>query len=283
VIAIIGVLVALLLPAVQAAREAARRMSCSNNMKQVGLAVHNYHDTYKVFPPHSLDRPPRRNRLAWTVHLLPFMENQPLFDEFDFSRLYNQSPNYNLGLTRVPTYHCPSNKSKRATVGNGGETINGIGTFTTNYYGIMGPKGTNTRTGATYPITSSGPHGRIAEAGFFKQNNSRKFAHITDGTSNCFAIGEISWDDRGGKRSRYRIWTRGHVTNNWSASAKNIANQINSDETAVFNDMSMGSNHPGGAQFIMVDASVQFVSETIDFGTYLAIASIDHGEPVQLP
>ncbi len=283
VIAIIGVLVALLLPAVQAAREAARRMSCSNNMKQIGISLHNYHDTFKVFPPPSLDAPPQRNRLAWTVHLLPFIEQLPLYDQFDFSRYYNQAPNYDFGLIAIPTYHCPSNKSKRASIGNGGEAIGGVGTFTTNYYGVMGPKGTNITTNTAYPWSNAGGHGGFANSGLFQQNISKRFAHVTDGTSNSFAIGEISWDDRGGRRTRYRLWSRGHQQNNWMAPAKNIANQINSDQTSVFNDMSFGSSHPGGCQFVMADASVQFVAQTIDFSIYQAVASVDQGEALQLP
>src|SRR6188474_2683919 len=82
VIAIIGVLVALLLPAVQAAREAARRMSCSNNLKQLSLALHNYEDTHKTLPPAGIDS----NQMSWTVLLLPYMEQKPLYDQFNFNK-----------------------------------------------------------------------------------------------------------------------------------------------------------------------------------------------------
>jgi type II secretory pathway pseudopilin PulG len=84
VIAIIGILVALLLPAVQAAREAARRMSCTNNLKQIGISLHNYHDTYKTFPPASAHYGNGHNSeesWGWHVYILPFVEQQPLFDE----------------------------------------------------------------------------------------------------------------------------------------------------------------------------------------------------------
>ncbi len=286
VIAIIGILIALLLPAVQAAREAARRSSCSNNLKQVGLALHNYHDTFKVFPPHSLDTRTSGlifNRLAWTVHILPFLEQQPLYDQFDFTRRYNQNPNRPLAMTRVQAYLCPSVKSPRTSIQNGGESSGGIGYFTTHYYGVMGPKGNNPVDGQPYKFRNVGGHGGFAEEGFFVQSKSTKFSHITDGTSNTIAIQEIGWDDRGGRRTRYRMWTRGHLQDSWNAPGKNIANQINSDLTSVFNDMSAGSNHPGGCLFVMGDASTQFLSETIDFGTYLSLASIGGGEPQALP
>ena len=82
VIAIIGVLVALLLPAVQSAREAARRMSCSNNLKQLSLALHNYEDTHKTFPPAGIDS----NQMSWVVLLLPYFEQKNLYDQFNFNR-----------------------------------------------------------------------------------------------------------------------------------------------------------------------------------------------------
>jgi prepilin-type N-terminal cleavage/methylation domain-containing protein len=283
VIAIIGILVALLLPAVQAAREAARRMSCSNNMKQLGLALHNYHDTFKVFPPHSL----ATNRIAWTVHLLPFIEQKNLHEQFNFNILYNAGTNNILGLTPVPAYHCPSSKSQRVNIDDGSaEQIpagSGVGAYTIHYYGVMGPKGINSATGVAYPWTNLGGHGGFADSGFMKQNMSRNFSDMTDGTSNSFALGEISWDDRKQRRTRYRMWTRGHQPNEWNAPAKNVAYQINSDQVAVFNDMAFGSNHPGGCHFLMGDASTQFIAQTVDFQRLLAAASIQGTEPQTLP
>lgn len=274
VIAIIGVLVGLLLPAVQSAREAARRMSCSNNLKQLGLALHNYHDTHRSFPPSSFNS----NRLGWTVHVLPFIEAGPLYDQFDFTRRYNQSPNWDLGMTQLSFYLCPSSKSPRSSIGNGGEKIKGIGMFTAHYYGVMGPKGMNPVTGAPYPFKATGGHGGFAEDGMFRQNRTTTFATMSDGTSNTFALGEISWDDRGGNKTRYRMWNRGHQQDQWTSPAKNLAHQINADFTADFNDMSFGSNHPGGCHFLLGDGSVQYVSETIDFGRLLATASASGGE-----
>jgi hypothetical protein len=266
--------VGLLLPAVQAAREAARRMSCTNNLKQLGLAIHNYHDTHRVFPPHSLNT----NRLAWTVHVLPFIEGQSLFEQFNMGLQYNAGVNNDLGLTKVPGYHCPSSKNTQSSLENGGESIAGVATQTTHYYGSMGPKGTNITTNTAYTHTAGGSHGGFSGDGFFRQNTTTKFADLIDGTSNTICLGEISWDDRGGVRTRYRTWTRGHAQNDWNAGAKNVAQQINSDFTALFNDMSFGSNHPGGCHFLMGDGSIRFLSETVDFNAYLAVASANGRE-----
>jgi prepilin-type N-terminal cleavage/methylation domain-containing protein len=116
VIAIIGILIALLLPAVQAAREAARRSQCTNNMKQIGLALHNYHDTHKTFPPAAiwgtpntpanvLGRLPDPYHHTWCTAILPFMEQQPLYDTVDFRlRAWGQT----IVSTQVQTLRCPS-------------------------------------------------------------------------------------------------------------------------------------------------------------------------------
>jgi prepilin-type N-terminal cleavage/methylation domain-containing protein len=274
VIAIIAILVSLLLPAVQQAREAARRTQCRNNLKQIALAIHNYHDTYQRFPPSSFNS----NKLAWTVHTLPFIEQQALFEQFNMNLIFNAGTNNVLGLRRVSTYICPSIKSPLSSISNGGEAIGGVATFTTSYYGVMGPQGLNPGTTAAYPFTVVGVHGGFAQNGFFRQNAQTRFADILDGASNTFMIGEISWDDRRGVRTRYRTWSRGHNQNDWSSGVKNFSHQINSDFTALFNNMSFGSNHPGGCHFLLGDASVNFLSSSTDFGLLLSSASISGGE-----
>ncbi len=105
VIAIIGILIALLLPAVQAAREAARRSQCSNNLKQIGLALHNYHDTMNVFPPGSING---NNELGWTVFILPYIEQSALYDQVNFNQAARGNIDSTEARTRIETYLCPS-------------------------------------------------------------------------------------------------------------------------------------------------------------------------------
>lgn len=267
VIAIIGVLIALLLPAVQAAREAARRTECVNNHKQLLLGLHNYHDVNRKFPPAATTV---SNGLSLHVFLLPFVEQNNLYDRFNQNEAFTSTNNRPLTRVEVDFLTCPS-----------GPQVNADDTaadFTTHYYGVLGPTGTNATTGAAYTENTSGSHGGWSKQGIFAWNESRNMASITDGTSNTLAFGEISWADRNGKSTRYRAWARGGQANEYSAPAKNVAQAINADYTTLFNDMSFGSNHPTGANFGFADGSTRFVAETVDFSTYLATASMNGSE-----
>src|SRR4051812_15826242 len=112
VIAIIGVLVALLLPAVQAAREAARRMQCSANLRQVGIALHGYHDTHDTFPPGAWEwRPlnqPWKRQLAWSALILPYLEQKPLYDSLNLNAPFDSPQNTTAASTVLSVYLCPS-------------------------------------------------------------------------------------------------------------------------------------------------------------------------------
>lgn len=103
-----GILVALLLPAVQSAREAARRMECSNNLKQIAIAMHNYHDTYKVLPAQAVLDENGQPMHSWRTALLPYIEQQALYQQYDFNKPWNSPENRALADVRIPTYACPS-------------------------------------------------------------------------------------------------------------------------------------------------------------------------------
>lgn len=282
VIAIIGVLVALLLPAIQAAREAARRTQCSNNLKQISLGLNNYHDTFKTFPPGAWNEANRGNRLAWTVFILPFIEQQTVYQEFNF-----EYPNYtgvNLlpGIILVPTYHCPSLRLK--TGDYSGEFVGGKAPYTTHYYAVMGPQGINPLIpgGTTrYPESDNvNPHGGYAYGGVLYRNSSTRIGDITDGTSNTVMVGELAWD----AANCYRTWLRG-ANGTAVGSAKNIefglkvAPYASAGWTNNFNDVSFGSEHPAGCHFAVCDGSVAFVAENIEMNVLLAIASREGAEP----
>jgi prepilin-type N-terminal cleavage/methylation domain-containing protein len=215
VIAIIGILVALLLPAVQAAREAARRMSCSNNMKQLGLALHNYHDTYKTFP-YGEGAAPSPGTVAtagmnwngpnWRIHLLPYIEQGAMHSQLSFSHTFdacrpgfsvaaNGGPNVALRGYVVPVYRCPSSSIpvNGVNVSPSPTNNNRDNAQLIDYVGIMG---STPDTSVGFPGIGCSPQtgygGIYCNNGTLVPNITYKFSDITDGTSNVIAIGEQS-------------------------------------------------------------------------------------------
>jgi prepilin-type processing-associated H-X9-DG protein len=146
-----GLLVALLLPAVQAAREAARRMQCSNNLKQISLALHNYHDANGSFPPAFTVDENGKPLHSWRTLLLPYLDQQAVYSQIDLSEPWNSSKNQAFNNTMIPTYHCPSEPNMTNC----------------SYVAIVGPKSV------------------------FQGANTIKLQDITDGTSNTIMIVEV--------------------------------------------------------------------------------------------
>jgi prepilin-type N-terminal cleavage/methylation domain-containing protein len=323
VIAIIGVLVALLLPAVQAAREAARRSSCSNKLKQLAIALHNHHDTHNKLPPGgqgNVFRQPNPNNLpanivgtSWLVFTLPFFEQQPLYDRYRFDLPYNAPENMGAGAagtTVIPTLYCPSGPDARKYLdpNNTNPATSANIAVSTHYYGIMGPGGptdnfTLTLGGQTYTyrLGSSGGngawsfHGMLSHyqetTGSISTNRIVRLADVIDGTTNTLMLGEISVHlptaipgTTTAQPNQYRTWVRGN--NGGAGAVKNIRYPINStfyNGSNNFNEISMASEHPGGAQFALGDASVRFISENIDLIVYQMSASMNGAENVMLP
>lgn len=306
VIAIIAILIALLLPAVQQAREAARRTECKNKLKQWGLALHNYHDTYRVFPPGAMglntsstageyNTTNPRNNFPWIVHVLPFIDQAPLYNTFNFNLFYNDTTGTPTNQSRrdeqFPLLHCPSARTadrKPSTASEG---------WTTHYYGVAGAKGPLPAplTG-NYPMRSqtsnfSSDHGGEARGGILYRQSSVSMRDILDGTSNTFMVGEISSRNPAGWSNSYRAWIQGASNGDHgfaSYACKNVRSPISNsgysggNANRLFNDVRFSSNHTGGAQFVMADGAVKFVSENIDFNTYQAVASKDEGLTLQL-
>jgi prepilin-type N-terminal cleavage/methylation domain-containing protein len=299
VIAIIGVLVALLLPAVQAAREAARRMKCQNNLKQVSLAWHNYHDTHGQLPPGCLSV----NGFSWTVFVLPFIEQKNLYEKFDFSAgsyiTPSQTNRNEHAINKMAFYLCPSSPAEKMMTNSPPNNVNtpdmitnptgypagSYAPYTLHYYGNMGPLGQSV-TGGTYQQRVNSGHGGFSAEGVCDANSTYKLKDILDGTAFTFMIGENSRHDNQ-YVSRFRSWVRGCANNgnDEMCGCRNYVDGINTPIPAastLFNNIPMGSLHPGGTNFAMSDASVRFVSQNINLGVYKSTASRNGGEPATI-
>ncbi len=291
VIAIIGILVALLLPAVQAAREAARRMQCSNNCKQIGLAIHNYHDTFKALPLawylDQVSTAPLLNGEPWGVGILMFMEQQPLYDQYNHrvAPLDQTSP-ANVAIIQTPlaAYVCPSAPGglERRYTFNAAPTLPVTATniAPSDYMVTTGVRGAFAN--VAYNGNPGGNRdGAMKVHGPMGNNQSGRLADIIDGTSNTFLIGE-----RTGGNNIYNKRTVapglaplvpsngggwGDVLNGecWLAGSlyTGAATVPPAEGPCGINCTSargygFHSFHPGGTHFVMADASVQFMNET---------------------
>jgi type II secretory pathway pseudopilin PulG len=275
VIAIIGVLVGLLLPAVQQAREAARRSSCSNNLKQIGLALHNYHDTFKSLPSASLGTSGGvgGSRIAGWVFIMPFMEAGTLYDLWDLSYGYDDSQNHPARAKPLDGYFCPSKPRNSRTSGN-----QAVG---------------------DYVFSAGTGHCNAADTrywrGLFHQNSSIKFREVTDGLSNTIAVGEkcTEWASLNSPQYRWGWHTSRNMCYAMNKKVVPDAAYPHVDQngtvvpgtSAVWNDRwaNFGSEHPGGAQFIAADGSGHFVAENIDMNVYRNLGDKSDGNIAAFP
>jgi prepilin-type N-terminal cleavage/methylation domain-containing protein len=292
VIAIIAVLIALLLPAVQQARESARRTQCKNHLKQLGLGIHNYHDVFGMFPI-SL-----RDKGSQLVGLLPYIDQAPLYNQIDFNGgVANQTIGGKIVDAHViPGLMCPTESKSSLSPGGRAtssyacsmgaqwvEATNGcnLNAYVAAYPAPYDPDGNredpfnrgNVRSDYGNAATISGPFGR----GYFS-SWSAKTSHITDGTSNTIAMGEVrmfcnkwNWNDGRG-------WA--HGDGHWYSTAAPINFPTCSDSAGYNNgpctlnqdnwnsQFGFKSQHVGGAHLLLCDGSVRFVSQNLDMFTY---------------
>ena len=259
VIAIIGILIALLLPAVQAAREAARRAQCSNNLKQFGLAMHNYHDSYGCFPmgwmidrQHVLDgvHSDPLSGWGWQIYLLPFVEQQGLFDQIDPNkRCLHEVANDTSGTpefrsilrTDIEGTRCPSDDRDSPNPNRTLSCAGGYRVATSNYVcnkGFFNPSGWASRNnnGVMYGISDV------------------KFRDIKDGTTQTIAVGE-----RCDAHNAANIAGPGGL-----GSGANVTSAVSFPMNGTNNNC-FSSYHPGGANFLFCDGSVTMLSENIEY------------------
>ena len=271
VITIIGILIALLLPAVQAAREAARRLQCANNFKQATLALHNYHTAKGCFPPGEMwDLPAGRAYVwGWSAYILPYMEKQNLYDRIDFAMdfsYWGSADNIAVTKTVVPNYLCPSDPQydERIYVWSGDPP----GTPQAGPTQMCGVSDSfdfsqgNDYTPEDFPRVD----------GIFGANFSCTIANIKDGTSNTLMVGECTGGGLG--------TVNGHI---WvSANICDTIDGINSPIYTVpgggtfrFGVSGFSSYHPGGCNFSMADGSTSFISENVSQNLLTALTTRD--------
>ncbi len=277
VITIIGILIALLLPAVQAAREAARRMHCSNNLKQMGLAIHNYMSQHREYlPPGS----PGGAKHGLFTHMLPFLEQQAIFDQLDLEGDTRDTFAEPHRYTTVEAYRCPSYSGPEIIEGAANHHMNGA---SCTYLGVGGVA----REGVE--SVPSGGGGVMPMNGIFGWACNRRASEVIDGLSNSLAMGEFVQQDYDGEFAGFpgnvRCWILGATqTSECSYTFRVVELPINAQVHRIkdgipFNYLPFGSFHPGGAMFLVADGSVRFLSETINFELYQALATCSGGEP----
>jgi prepilin-type N-terminal cleavage/methylation domain-containing protein/prepilin-type processing-associated H-X9-DG protein len=299
VIAIIGVLVSLLLPAVQSAREAARRMRCSNAVKQIALACHNYESVNGKFPPGGIVSYTGSAQVTdtnfctvgnsatqapWTVQILPYLEETNLYNQFNFSKTFTgssnipgQAPNNTLFFYNMKKYQCTSDPDSVASANN------------SNYLGVQGGGPPVGQVGSAPCSTQAGTR-VFFQSGCIFTNSTVRMAEVTDGTSNTFLIGESRYMPVPRMRGDgfYAGWSSGLKADNTFAVPLTFAGavlQINAQSDCkpniadCFSYVSrlFGSYHPGGCHFGMADGSVQFINQTIDINVYRQAANRGDG------
>ena len=299
VIAIIAILIGLLLPAVQKVREAAARSTCTNNLKQLGLAVHNYHDTNGRMPyswsPNNYGYDDNGRSWSWIAQILPNIEQQNLFNAANLGvagTLSGVAPpapatTFNGALavhaTQIKPLLCPSDPSSQTVSTNRANGSTSAGCGNTNYKGVAGANW------AWGSFTNVGPSGNNngLDAGdgiFYRSDNNRPLTllGITDGTSNTFMIGE----DIPGMNTHCG-WPRANYSTGTCSIPLNNAMQAGqpgfNNPGDWPNVYSFRSRHSGGANFALGDASVRFIPQSIDIASYRALATRSGGESAQLP
>lgn len=296
VIAIIAVLIALLLPAVQQAREAARRSQCKNNFKQVGLAIHNYHDTHGAFPLHLHAGGNRAGctwpwgtasknavyRFSWSAGILPYMDMANLYQQFDFSSGLGDPPNIdangsNLHTTgaTVPTFLCPSDPQGEERCARGSAITNSPGgrddLGRTNMVGIVdSDQWQCSRTNQGWA--------RMDGNGIFQNITKTSFRDVTDGLSNTIMVGEATGGQRGTNECiTWGVMNLADTGNGINGSFSTPGGKKDWKANPDLNDNGLASFHTGGCHVLLGDGSVRFLNENLSDATFRNLGARNDG------
>jgi prepilin-type N-terminal cleavage/methylation domain-containing protein len=269
VIAVIGILVALLLPAVQQAREAARRIDCRGNLKQIALALHNYQDTFRILPSGQYfckagsgcsDTKSNAPGWGWSASILPYAEQTAIYDQLDFSLTLADPVHADMIATANPLFQCASDVGRKESVPPSGLPGWSERIATTSYCGNGGSFG------FSFNLPWIANDSRITN-GVFGRNSACRFADITDGLSNTILAGEVI---------HYGFYWDPTLYGNYTPGAKracctltlvrqgNWAMNPGPEGSTNAKRESFSSMHPGGAHFALSDGSVRFIEENID-------------------
>ena len=291
VIAIIAVLIGLLLPAVQKVREAANRSRCSNNLKQIGLGLHNYHDVYKKFPSGYLYNgnsiwSPDSNESTWITHLLPFIEQDGLYRKADFAAPFGiEGPNSPVMKAFITLFKCPSDLEVKIVGGA---------------WGLNWARGNYVANDGIGPMLSLksnpyAPNRSVAVPGVFMINSKTSITDITDGTSQTALVSEVikspGEDWRGvmhypeGPLYQHNNTPNSPVPDQFRnqfclsiPEAPCIGTYSSWDTRKVI--LSARSRHPGGVNLLLADGSVRFISNSVDLTIWQALCTPRGGEVV---
>lgn len=286
VIAIIGLLVSILLPAIQAAREGARRAQCANNFRQIGVALHNHHAARRAFPSGlTYNIKHGYSGYAWTVYILPYLEHRSVYEQVDFKLCYYEEGSREAAQQIVPVYTCPSDPHAGAWV----EGCSGFFQGTKDVEDFRATSATgvadsqqwwdwNHPTGGVNPPNCDGD-------GMLYANSARKVGHVLDGTSHTLFVGEMT-----GAKGCHPSQGPGYFQHFWlSWNIQDMSEGINGPGTVpggrndgaggdpidgdgtgtrrmqeLFDEVGFSSFHPGGCHFLLVDGSVHFLSQDLD-------------------
>lgn len=296
VIAIIAILIALLLPAVQQAREAARRSTCKNNMKQLGLALHNYHETFRVLPPAHIGRctTPKLNATGLTM-LLPYLDQATLYNKYNSSQPANlqssiatgaftgddpfTSGNAEVVKTKVVAFLCPSDSSSEIITATGSSY--GVSPLNTGHGGAKTNYDFSTTT--YYNVCDNWSSIAATSRCMFGDNSKCKFNDVKDGTSNTIMMAETTRDVYNGGTNAWGY--RGHVM----VGLNLVSYPINRFYYSSLSPPELpqgklgswsyaGSFHVGGMHCLLADGSVHFVSENLDTTIRQNLARMSDGK-----